>query len=366
MNRTSWRRDATPYETYMAEQALPIHRGFGFGDVRELTMAPWRRLGCDGAFIELEGVGGLQSLHIMRIGPGTATEPEKHLFEEVVLVIEGSGQAEVWTDERGQADSFRWGPGSIFSFPLNAWHRVMASTDEAAVLLVASNAAAVMQMFRAHEEFIFDNPWTFVDRFSPGEGAFQPTSIRRHPKSGRGLYSGRLLPDALGLDLPQDGQRGEGYRHVELFIDGDFYTGFVGEYAAGSYARAHAHPAGPILACLRGAGYTLAWPRALGPTPWQDGHGEQVVRVEYRAGGVVSAAPGGGDWFHAHFPTSPDGMRVLAFSGGYPQRTTGAPGDVVVDVNEDLSQGGSTIARSEEDPAIGRLYAEALTSTLPG
>jgi len=347
----------------MAEQDIPIYRGFGFGDIRELATAPWLRLGCEGAFIELEGVGGLQSLHIMRIGAGAATEPERHLFEEVVLVIEGSGQAEVWTDDRREPDSFDWGPGTIFSVPLNAWHRVIAGVEGPALLLVASNAAAVMQMFRAHDAFIFDNPWTFVDRYSPGHGAFKPTSVERHPKSDRGLYTGRLLPDALRLDLPLDGQRGEGYRHVELFIEGNFYSGFLGEYAAGSYARAHAHPAGPILACLRGGGYTLAWPRALGPTPWQDDRGDQVVRVEYRAGGVVSAAPGGGDWFHAHFPTSADGMRVLAFSGGYPLRTSGAPGDVVVDVNEDLDQGGATITRSQEDPAIGRLYAEALTST---
>ena len=35
-----WIRPATPYEIYMEEQNLPIHRGtVGFYDIRDLTLA---------------------------------------------------------------------------------------------------------------------------------------------------------------------------------------------------------------------------------------------------------------------------------------------------------------------------------------
>ena len=47
-------------KVYMEEQSLPIHRGtVGFYDIRELTLGSWKRMGARGAFIELNGCGGL-------------------------------------------------------------------------------------------------------------------------------------------------------------------------------------------------------------------------------------------------------------------------------------------------------------------
>ena len=41
-----WIRQATPYEIYMDEQNLPIHRGtVGFYDIRDLTLGSWQRMG---------------------------------------------------------------------------------------------------------------------------------------------------------------------------------------------------------------------------------------------------------------------------------------------------------------------------------
>ena len=40
-----WIRQATPYEIYMDEQKLPIHRGtIGFYDIRDLTLAEYMKL----------------------------------------------------------------------------------------------------------------------------------------------------------------------------------------------------------------------------------------------------------------------------------------------------------------------------------
>ena len=53
-----WVRPPTPYELYMEEQNLPIHRGtVGFFDIRDLTLTAWKRMGAQGAFIELNGCG---------------------------------------------------------------------------------------------------------------------------------------------------------------------------------------------------------------------------------------------------------------------------------------------------------------------
>jgi mannose-6-phosphate isomerase-like protein (cupin superfamily) len=361
-NRMTWRRPPTPYELYMDEQGVPVYRGiFGVRDVRDLALGDWRRMGGRGAFIELEAIGGIQSFHVLEVPAGKTLNKEHHLFEEIVLVIEGSGTTEVWWTDGGPIDSFDWRQNGLFTIPLNSWHTFRADSSGPALLLVATNAAPIMQMFQNRERFIFDNTWQFHDRYCPGESFFEPwAEVGIEPLSGRGLYAAAHLPDAVNLPLPLDGQRGWGYRHAELFMSGNFYTGFIGEYPSGRYSKTHAHQSGPVLVCLRGSGYTLAWPRSAGPTPWKDGKEDQVVRVEYQAGGLVSAAPGGGDWFHAHFGVSKEPMRVLAHSGGYARRTEGAPGDVIIDFNEDIRNGGGTIGYADEDPMVKKIFVDAI------
>ena len=122
--------------------------------------------------------------------------------------------------------------------------------------------------------------------------------------NGRAWNTDAVIPDARECDVPPDGQRGFGHRHFELQMGGNTYDGFVAEYMPGRYSMAHAHESGPILTCVRGEGYTLSWPKSAGVRPWESGHGDLVRRTEYRVGGFVAAAPGGADWFHAHFAAS--------------------------------------------------------------
>ena len=68
-----------------------------------------------------------------------------------------------------------------------------------------------------------------------------------------------------------------------------------------------------VLLCLKGKGYTYTWPAELGMTPWKDGKGDHVKQQNYEYGGLVSAAPMSGDWFHQHFGISKDPLRVSAW-----------------------------------------------------
>ena len=43
------------YDVFMEEQNIPIHRGLGAYDTRQLPLAPWQRMGGQGTFIELDG-----------------------------------------------------------------------------------------------------------------------------------------------------------------------------------------------------------------------------------------------------------------------------------------------------------------------
>ena len=85
-----WVRPATPYEIYMEEQNLPIHRGtVGFYDIRDLTLSSWQRMGAQGAFIELNGCGGLQGMYVIEV-PGampTLVGPWMLAISEQVILV---------------------------------------------------------------------------------------------------------------------------------------------------------------------------------------------------------------------------------------------------------------------------------------
>ena len=357
---TTFPRPATPYEEYMGEEGLPIHRGVsGFSDVRLLDLGDWKRLGGAGAFIEPEGIGNVQGTYLLKVPAGRALEPERHLFEEVFFVVEGSGRTEVWIDDAAP-DTVEWQANSVLTVPLNAWHRHIAGRKGDALMIVGSNAPLAMQLFR-NRGFVFGSDYVFSDRYQPGTGYYTPTALKEHPVNKRALNSDAFIPDVTGVEIPLDGQRGAGYRHFELQMGGNFFDGWVGEYPPGRYSKAHAHESGPILICLSGAGYTLAWPKGLGIRPWESGHGDEVVRTDYGPGGLVSAAPGGSDWFHAHFGASRIPFRAMALSGGFPKRVAGKPGDDATE-NQDLRTGGDTIGYADEDPMIRRMYKETLAA----
>jgi hypothetical protein len=103
----------------------------------------------------------------------------------------------------------------------------------------------------------------------------------------------------------------------------------------------------------------LTWPREAGIRPWESGNSHLVQRQDYGECGVVSAAPGTDNWYHAHFGVSKEPFRVLAFLGGFPRDLVGAPGDQV-GFNVDQKQGGNSIEYRDEDPQIRKDYIEAL------
>src|ERR1051325_8126490 len=88
-----WICQATPYEIYMDEQKLPIHRGtIGFYDIRDLTLAPWPRMGARGAFLELNGCGNLQGIYAIEIPAAGAIAAEKHMYEEYFTCSKGAAR----------------------------------------------------------------------------------------------------------------------------------------------------------------------------------------------------------------------------------------------------------------------------------
>ena len=357
-----WIRPASPYEIYMEEQNLPIHRGaIGFYDIRDLTLASWQRMGARGAFIELNGCGGLQGMYVIEVPGAGAITPEKHMYEEIFYVLEGRGTTEIWSgDDVNKKQTFEWQAGQ----PVLAAAKYLAPHRQRDLqprpTTRRDQRAADFSLYRS-QDALFNNPYQFKDRYDGSANYFKAhTELGKDPRHGRARNYGNIIPDADRVELPLDGQRGVGHRTFFWNLSANSYQGFIAQYAPGRYSRCHAHEAGPVLLCLGGKGYTITWPGEAGTTPWKDGKGELVQRQDYKPGGIVSAAPGDAGWFHGHYGASKEPLRVLAFLGGYPRRVKGVPGVDWRGLNLDIKEGGNTIEYRDKDPHIRKIFEEQL------
>ena len=368
-----WERQKTGYEKFMAEEGIPVFRGIGVHDTRALDLKDWGRRNARGSFLLLDGLEGSKGMYVIEVGAAKATAPERHLYHEFFIVIEGRGTTETWIEgEPDSRHSFEWKAGSMFRILPNAHYRLVNGTNKRALMIAATNAPGMFNMFD-DRGFIFDNDYKFAQFFS-GKGFYDfDNRIVATPYNKRAAVRTNFFPDVVNMKLPLDNQRAPGYRRITPMWHGfeNEHTGFVAEYPIGRYSMAHYHESGAVLVCLKGEGYTYNWPREYGFTPWKDGHADAVRVQEYVAGGLVAAAPGGGQWFHQHFGVGNQPLRVCNFWGGpnavpneFLNKKTG------VSALATTREGGQTIDYRDEDPFVRakfeeRLAESGMTSTMP-
>ncbi|HEY2790718.1 MAG TPA: hypothetical protein VGJ28_00070 [Micromonosporaceae bacterium] len=365
----------SPYERFMAAEGIPQYVQNGFHDVRELDLAPWDRYGARGAFLVCGATLDQLGISVLEIAPRATTEPVRHLYEQVHWVIEGRGTAEVWTEPNGPRQRFEWREGSFFAIPLNATYRLLNASTNRVLILAGNNAPPVIDAFQ-DEDFIFANPYAFRSRYNGEDDYFAPaTETYGTPDLGRAMWRTSLIPDIVGNELPLDNQRSPGYRRIQPQMARGRFRCFVGEHVVGRYSKAHYHTSGAVLICVKGEGYTYNWPIEAGSTPWANGHGDAVERVDYVAGGMVAAAPGGGNWYHQHFGVGPHPLRLLVWSGSAGgsrtaqlikavARGSGLDESEVatrgVWLNQETGKGGHTVGYRDEDPHIRAEFIRAL------
>ncbi|MDO8636113.1 MAG: cupin domain-containing protein, partial [Dehalococcoidia bacterium] len=112
----------TPYDLWQESEGIPIVRGYHIEDLKKVPVKPWSRKGGLGTFINLEGAEQADDAYICEIPPGGSLKPQKHLFEEMIVILQGRGATTIW-NEGGAKQTFEWQEGSMFSPPLNVWHQ---------------------------------------------------------------------------------------------------------------------------------------------------------------------------------------------------------------------------------------------------
>jgi mannose-6-phosphate isomerase-like protein (cupin superfamily) len=94
----TFKRPALPYDRFMESEGIPVFRDIGVSNVRNLPLGEWKRMGGRGTFIQLFGTEGKWGQYLVEVPGAGALNPERHMYEEIYLVVEGRGTTEVWLE----------------------------------------------------------------------------------------------------------------------------------------------------------------------------------------------------------------------------------------------------------------------------
>jgi quercetin dioxygenase-like cupin family protein len=330
----------TAFETWIRSEGIPIVREFVVRDVRSVEVGPWARTGGKGAWLMLNTAADQTATtpYVCEIPPGRSLEPEKHMYEEMIFILDGVGATEVWVDEKKKR-SFEWGPGSLFAAPLNAWHRLTnGSGQKPARFLALTNAPAVFNLYH-NTKFVFENPFVFDDRYEDEETEY--FSGKGEQKPGR-VWDSNFIADVSRVALHDWKERGPSARNVEIELAHNTIAGHISEGRPAVYRKAHRHGPGAFIYILEGTGYSLMWPE-----------GKPMQRYDWGVGSLFTPP---NRWFHQHFTTSKNPVKRLAMKAWGQKYPIG--GWELLDKPTD--DGGDMIEYENEDPSVRRMYEEEL------
>jgi len=193
------------YEKWQRGEGIPTNKTFFIQDLKEVPLSPWDRIGGDGVFINMEGAGQATGAYLCEIAAGKSLKPQKHLYEELLLVVKGRGATTVWND-KGAKQTFEWQEGSLLSIPLNVWHQHFnGQGNEPARFFSVNNMPIIFSLFH-NSEFIFNTPYDFTDRFNGEDQYFSGKGIS-HP---RRIWETNFIADTRSFNLQEWKERGGG------------------------------------------------------------------------------------------------------------------------------------------------------------
>lgn len=283
----------TFYDYWVREvEKVPSIEGLFVDDLRTVELAPWLRKGGRGVYVNLAGQR-VSDAHICELPPGGQHNPEKHIFEEIIFVIQGRGATTVWNDREPKL-TFEWQQGSLFAVPLNCWHQHFnGSGSQPARYLALTDAPLVMNRFR-NLDFVFGCDFQFRDRYTFSEGYF----AAKGEEYSDAILKTNFVPDVLSTPLvPSPRLPTHGFRRY-LLSNGTM-SAHVGEMPPGEYRFAHRHGPGAHIIWLKGKGYDLTWETGT----------KDIRRIEWHPWTMTSPPEW---WYHQHFNLGKEPARALA------------------------------------------------------
>jgi mannose-6-phosphate isomerase-like protein (cupin superfamily) len=340
-----------PYTDWVAREGLIVHEGLSC-DLLTAETKFWPRLGVNGAAVHLRGRGDFSNLFLIDIPPGKSTETQRHLYEEVVYVVEGRGSTQLEFED-GRTHSFEWQPRSMFAIPLNAKYRLHNGDGKNRAILGTVTSMPLMMKIFHNDSFIFENTHFFEDRIGKDthyNGSGDLTMIR----PGSNIWETNFVPDLGSIELHAWNERGAGSSNLMFILADSNMHAHVSQIQAGTYKKAHRHGAGRHVFTVTGKGYSLLWYE--GQKEWE--------RVDWRPGVVFPPVE---NQFHQHFVTSKEPSRYMATGTSnqrYPlteaARTNSGTDNEQGAVARSVKDGGGQIEYEDQDPRIHALWLEEM------
>jgi oxalate decarboxylase/phosphoglucose isomerase-like protein (cupin superfamily) len=283
----------TPYLRWVRGEGLDIIGAHYVQNLRTVELKDWARRGGKGVYINHEASRTSNDCYVCEIAPGKKLEPQRQLFEEMILVLEGRGSTTVWNDE-GKRITFEWGAGALFAIPLNTWHQHFNGSGTTPARFVSvTNAPPVINLYE-DIDFVFNTAHDFKSRF-----AGEPDYFSNKGEQKGLLLETNLVPDAVNLPLITAKERGAGGGHIRFNMAKGSMNSHISQFPIGTYKKGHCHGPGAHVIILSGEGYSLMWPE-----------GDEPKRYDWEVGTMIVPP---NMWFHQHFNTGKTPARYLAF-----------------------------------------------------
>ena len=325
----------SPFLEWCDSEGLKVISGFGVEDVATAELANWERLGGPAAYCHLEGSQGFVGALAVEIPAGKSFKPIRHMYEEQILILQGRGATQFWSDDSKPPITLEWQAGSLFSPPLNVKHQHFNGSSEPVRFVAASNAPLVFNTYKS-AEFVFNNSFQFADRFA-GQKDFFSTELRPSDLEDKAV---NFIPDVYAVELTRYPERGVGFSRLGIHLSGNAMVGHIMAIESGTYKKAHRHAAGAQVIVLAGKGYSLMWPP-----------GGEIVKVNWKKNSLLVPPEG---WYHNHFTTSPEPARHLALRRGL--RGVGPVWFATVSEHE----GGHLLEHEDEPEQVRAIYEAEL------
>lgn len=199
-----------PYLNWAKAEGVPIVEG-AILDLLAVETAHWARFGMNGAICHVEGRCDFLSAFLFELAPGQSSAPSRHLYEDCFYVLEGHGVSEIELSD-GARHEIPWGPGVVFTTPVNATCRLRADGAARARLLSLNDMRYLMGLYR-NEAFLFDN----ASPMSARQAKALETSLRVDLAGLNGGAALQLGDSAIGADYISlaPGARTQGQRQMQ-------------------------------------------------------------------------------------------------------------------------------------------------------
>jgi oxalate decarboxylase/phosphoglucose isomerase-like protein (cupin superfamily) len=327
----------SPYTRWVASEGLDIIAAHYVPDLRTVELKPWERRGGRGVFINHEATRTSNDCYVCEIPAGGALTPQRQLFEEMILVLSGSGSTTVWNDA-GAKVTFEWQEGSLFAIPLNTHHQHFNGSGRQPARFVAStNLPPILNLYD-DVDFVFGTPHDFPRRFDGDPDYFAPKGEQKGL-----LLDTNFVADAVNLPLVDAKERGAGGGHIRFAMAKGSMNSHISQFPTATYKKGHRHGPGAHVIILSGEGYSLMWPEGEEPRRYDWGPGTLIVPPNM--------------WFHQHFNTGTEPARYLAFKHEVVS-VRNAQGVPKAWISQRV--GGDQIDYADEAPTVRETFREAL------